>query len=77
MIISIFACEGNLEKAFLEVGLSFDLSVLILDKYEKIYNEYGGYINPFYECTFSILGLQLPLNDLEVEVLNHLMNTSS
>lgn len=62
----IFAREGSLENAFLNMGPSSDWGVLVLEEGKIICNEYKWCVNPFYECTFKVSGLRLPLNNFEI-----------
>lgn len=72
-IAFVFAIEGNLNIAFLDVGPSSDWGVSDPNKNDRIRGEYDDYVSLFYECIFLILGLQLPFNDFEKEVLKHLV----
>lgn len=71
-IVSIFAREGSLKKAFLQVSPHGVWGILIPKEDKNIWSGYNRRDIPFYECTFSILGLLFPFNDFRVEVLNHL-----
>lgn len=55
----------------------FELRCLDPGENDRIYNEYGDCVIPFYECIFSILGLWLSSNVFKMEVLKHLMVASS
>lgn len=72
-IVSTFAREGSLDRAFLDVYPSLDWGVLTSEEDIMICSEYDGCVIPFYWCIFSILGLRLPFNSSEMEVFNHLM----
>lgn len=76
-IASTFDHKSSLEGDFLDVGPSSDWGEFISEEDKRIRSEYGEYVIPFYECTFSILGLHLPFNDLEIEVLNYLIISHS
>lgn len=71
--VSVFAREGNLDGAFLEVVPYLDWGALTFDENERICNEYGDYAIPFYECIFSIQGLRLPFTVFKMEVLKQLI----
>lgn len=63
--------------AFLDVGPPSDWGVLTPGKNDRICSRYGECATSFYECIFSILGLRLPFNVFEVEVLKHLIVATS
>lgn len=71
--VSILSWESNIDGEFIEVGMSLDWGVLTLGENERICNEYGDYVFPFYECIFLILGLWLLFNGFKMEVRKHLM----
>lgn len=72
---TIYVCsrDGNLDGAFPEVSPSSDWGVLTPYENDIICSEYGGCAIPFYECTFSILGLDIPFTTFETEVSKHLV----
>lgn len=67
--IFVFSKEGNINGVFLGVGTSSYLGFLTPSQNDYISSEYGDCVIPFYECTFSVLGLLLPFNAFEMEVL--------
>lgn len=75
--VYIFVWEANLWKDFLQVGPPSNWVVMIPEEYKKICVKYSVCVIPFYECTFSILGLRFPFNDFKVYILNHLMISPS
>lgn len=75
--IYVFARDGNLDGEFLNVCPSLDRGVLTPNEDERICNEYGYCVVPFYECNFSVLGLRLPFTAFDIEVLKHMVMTPS
>lgn len=75
-IIYVFLRNGILDGAFLKVILSSYWGVLTSTEDEIICIKYGDCFIPFYECTFSVLVLQLPFTTFEIEVLKHLIIAS-
>lgn len=72
---SVFTKPGSLDDLFIQVGFSSDWGIMILSYGERIYDKYDAYVIPFYECTFSTMGIRLPLIVLKVDVLNYLATT--
>lgn len=72
-IVFVFAREVSLDGTFLDVFPSSDWGILTPSENERICSKYSDCIIPFYKCIFSILGIWMPLNGLEMDVLNHLI----
>ncbi|KAI5412499.1 hypothetical protein KIW84_057245 [Lathyrus oleraceus] len=71
--VSVFTKEGNLDRAFFDIGQLSLWGLTIPDDEDKICNEYDYYIIPLYEYLFSFLGVCLSFTTFEVGVLNYLM----
>lgn len=67
-ILSAFTKVGGLDDAFIEVGSSSSYGILIITEDERICDEYGDCVIPFYECTLFFVGLLLPLSAFELEI---------
>lgn len=74
-ITSVFAKPGSLDDVFIQVGLSSDWGIMMPSYDERIYDKYDACVIPFYACTFSTMGIRLPLTVFKVDVLNHLAMT--
>lgn len=75
--ISAFAKVGGLDGAFINVDPSSYWGILSLFEDERTCNKYDDFTIPFYEHTFSVVGVCLSFHAFDIENLKHLATTLS
>lgn len=75
--ISVFAKVGGLDGAFINVDPFSYWGILSLFKDERTCNKYDDCTFPFYERTFSVVGVRLAFHAFDIEDLKHLATTLS
>lgn len=71
-IVSFFARKDGLDHAYTEAGPSSNLGVLSHEGNKMVCNKYEGCVILLHEYLFSLIGLCLPFNAFEVDILNQL-----
>lgn len=70
--VFVFAINGSLNEAFLKATPSSDWGALTPTEYERICSKYHDCVIPFYDCTFSVMGVRIPFIAFEIKVLGKL-----
>lgn len=60
--VSFFVGKGILDHTFTEVGSPSEWGMLIPKGDKRVYIKFEGYVIPFHEFLFSLIGLRLPFN---------------
>lgn len=69
---SILSTKTNIGTTDIVVSDPPDWLIVHVDSQKRICNSFDEWSVSFYECLFTLVGLQLPLSEFEVAILKHL-----